>query len=144
VLAPVAEELFFRKLLIDSLRRAYSTRVAVLISSLLFTAMHFSHVYYVSTFVFAITLALLYLKGNSILLCMAAHGAYNAFERFSSLYHILPNMNGQDIASPHSWLSYLVMYVFSVAALVLLAVRFRRLYGTGRRENAGPATGVIL
>lgn len=143
VLTPVAEELFFRKLMIDSLRRTYSTSGTVLISSLLFTAMHFSHVYYVSTFVFAITLALLYLQSKSILICMAAHGVYNLFERFSSLYYILPSMNGQDITRPNSWLSYLVMYVFSVAALALLAVRFQRLYGTDRRENAGPATGVL-
>jgi membrane protease YdiL (CAAX protease family) len=136
LLAPVTEELFFRKLLLNSLCRAYSAKAAVLISSLVFTAMHFSQVYYVSCFVFAMTLALLYLQSKSILICIAAHGAYNLFERFSSLYYILPSMNGQDITRPNSWLSYLVMYVFSVAALALLAVRFERVYGADRRENA--------
>lgn len=137
ILAPAAEELFFRKLLIDSLREKYSTSTAVLVSSLIFSALHFHTFYFVSHMVFAVTLALLYLKSESILTCIAKHGIFNIFATLYDLYDVRPMVTEQNITHLHTWLPYLLMFAFSVIALALIAVRFIRLYGI-QRKNADP------
>jgi membrane protease YdiL (CAAX protease family) len=136
ILAPAAEELFFRKLLIESLNQKYSTRAAVLISSLVFSALHFHAFHFLSTMVFAITLALLYLKSRSILICITAHSIFNIFATFYDLYSAYPMITEQNITDLRTWLPYLVMFAFSVFALALLALRFQRLYGIEQRHHA--------
>jgi membrane protease YdiL (CAAX protease family) len=152
ILAPVAEEIFFRRLLIQSLLIKYSTITAVLISSLIFSLLHFHSFHLVSTMVFAITLALLYLKSQSILICIAAHSIFNIFAILNDLYGFRPMVTEQNIRDPATWLQLLIVYAFSATALALLAVRFQRLYGNNRsphsaecigHEKADPETGVM-
>jgi membrane protease YdiL (CAAX protease family) len=132
ILAPVAEEIFFRRLLIQSLLMKYSTLAAILISSLIFSVLHFHSFHLISTMVFSITLALLYLKSRSILICIASHSIFNIFAVLNDLYGFRPMVTEQNIRDPATWLQFLILYAFSVTALALLAVRFQRLYGNNR------------
>lgn len=82
VLAPVMEEILMRGLVLGGLKNSYGTLAALLISALLFAALHFNMVQTLSAFVCGVVLGVLYLKTGSLLCCMAAHCGYNAISYF--------------------------------------------------------------
>ncbi len=77
LIAPAMEEIVFRFLLLSSLAKKYGVIKGILFSSALFTLVHFSSPYYVSTFAFSIVLCIVFLVRRSVLLCMFIHGLYN-------------------------------------------------------------------
>lgn len=73
LLAPIAEEILFRGILLKGLLEKVSPFTAILISSLLFAAIHFSTEGFISLFVAAFGYALLTVKANSIQPALLAH-----------------------------------------------------------------------
>lgn len=72
IISPISEELIFRGVFLNRLRLIVPTLFAVLISSLLFAALHsFGSIF--SAFIFAICLAILYLKTDNIFVPILAH-----------------------------------------------------------------------
>jgi hypothetical protein len=78
VLAPVAEEVVFRGVLLPSLERHWGARVAVIGSSVLFALMHVTPYAIVPIFVFALILGGLFVRTRSLTVCIAAHAVFNA------------------------------------------------------------------
>jgi membrane protease YdiL (CAAX protease family) len=78
LLAPIAEEILFRGILLKGLLEKVSPFVAILISSLLFAAIHFSTQDFISLFVAAFGYALLTVKSNSIQPALLAHFLNNS------------------------------------------------------------------
>jgi len=82
--APIAEELFFRGLVLSVAKRKFGKIVGVLISSTLFGLVHIqttvsASIYmFFSTAVLGVMLALLVLKTNRLGTSILAHGAFNA------------------------------------------------------------------
>ena len=76
VLAPIFEELFYRKAIIDRLRR-YGDLPAILISGLIFGLVHgnFSQVFY--TAVIGMLLGFVYLRTGNIFYTISLHMTYN-------------------------------------------------------------------
>ncbi len=72
-LAPVAEELLFRSVLLKGLLTRINPLGAILISSLLFAAIHFSSQDFISLFVGAASYAVLTIKSQSIQPAVLAH-----------------------------------------------------------------------
>ncbi|WP_405277604.1 CPBP family intramembrane glutamic endopeptidase [Methanobrevibacter sp.] len=78
IISPIAEELIFRGVLLNRLKLITPTLFAVLVSSLLFGALH-SFGSIISAFVFAICMAILYLKTENICVAILAHFLNNLF-----------------------------------------------------------------
>ena len=78
IISPLSEELIFRGVLVNRIKLFTPTVFAVLISSLLFGALH-SYGSIVSAFVFAICMAILYLKTDNICVPIVAHFLNNLF-----------------------------------------------------------------
>ena len=72
VVSPVAEELIFRGIFLNRLNIIIPPLFAVLVSSLLFASLH-SYGSITSAFIFAICMAILYLKTENILIPIFAH-----------------------------------------------------------------------
>ncbi len=72
-LAPVAEELLFRSILLKGLLTRINPLGAILISSLLFAGIHFSSQDFISLFVAAASYAILTIKSQSIQPAILAH-----------------------------------------------------------------------
>lgn len=72
VVSPVAEELIFRGIFLNRLNIIIPPLFAVLVSSLLFASLH-SYGSVTSAFIFAICMAILYLKTGNILVPIFAH-----------------------------------------------------------------------
>ncbi len=78
IISPISEELIFRGVFLNRLRLAVPLTFAILISSLLFAALHsFGSIF--SAFIFAICVAILYLKTDNIFVPMLAHFLNNLF-----------------------------------------------------------------
>lgn len=76
--APVAEELFFRGLLLRSLARRFSDRVAVVVSAVLFAATHFKVLPFPGLLVVGLLFAYLTKRSGRLGPAIVAHAAFNA------------------------------------------------------------------
>lgn len=77
LLAPVAEEILMRGVVLGGLRGSLGVTAALLISSALFAAFHFNMVQTLSALVCGVVLGLLYIKTDSVFCCILAHAGYN-------------------------------------------------------------------
>lgn len=85
LLSPVVEELIFRGIFLNKLKIIVPNAFAILISSLLFASLHgFGSIF--SSFIFAICMALFYLKSENILVPIFAHFLNNLIGE--SIYHL--------------------------------------------------------
>lgn len=85
LLSPIVEELIFRGIFLNKLKLIVSTTFAILISSLLFASLHsFGSMF--SAFIFAICVAILYLKSENILVPIFGHFLNNLIGE--SVYHL--------------------------------------------------------
>lgn len=77
LVAPVAEELFFRGFLFGALRRRFRPGIAAVASALPFALVHFYLLLMPLLFAFGIVLAYVYQRRGSLFASMAAHAAFN-------------------------------------------------------------------
>jgi uncharacterized protein len=77
IVGPAVEEIFFRGFLFGGLRSRYSWRIAAIISSALFAALHLQPAAFLPLFVFGYILTYLYQRSNSIWPGMIIHMANN-------------------------------------------------------------------
>lgn len=78
LVAPVAEEIFFRGVVYNAWERERGTWVAVVGSALLFAAIHTSLFALVPIFALGVTLALVYRSTRSLAATIALHAGFNA------------------------------------------------------------------
>jgi uncharacterized protein len=78
VIAPVAEEIFFRGILYPTIKQLGFPRTALWGTSLLFAAIHLNFSAFLPLVLFAAILAVLYEKTNNLLSCIIAHSIFNA------------------------------------------------------------------
>ena len=107
LVSPIAEELIFRGIFLNKLKLIVPTVFAILISSLLFASLHSLGSIF-SAFIFAVCMAILYLKSENILVPIFAHFLNNFIGE--SIYHI-------DSASL-LFTNGIVMCVMSILAIV--------------------------
>ncbi|MDE7249661.1 MAG: CPBP family intramembrane metalloprotease, partial [Lachnospiraceae bacterium] len=86
IIAPVIEEILMRGFVLGGLKNTYGVIVALFISALFFTILHFNMVQTLSAFVCGIILGLLYIKTDSIPCCIIAHCGYNLISYFTTIY----------------------------------------------------------
>lgn len=77
VIAPLLEELIYRGFLLKRALRQRKIITAVLLTAGFFGILHLSIVQGISAFVAGVILCILYVKTESITLCIAAHSFYN-------------------------------------------------------------------
>lgn len=77
-IAPVLEELIFRGVILDGLRRTYRLQTSILVSAILFAIVHVHPYLMINAFFLGLLFALIRLRTGSLLLCMLIHGFYNA------------------------------------------------------------------
>lgn len=86
VLAPVIEEVLVRGFILPGMERRYGLWPAVLLSTLMFAAMHFNLAQGLVVLVIGLALALLYMQTRSLLACILMHAVYNLFSYLIMLF----------------------------------------------------------
>ena len=87
VIAPLAEEFFFRGLLFSAAKKIGWPKCGWVVVSLLFAAIHSSAPVFLPLFIFALLLTWLYQKTEGLLAPIAAHAAFNAINVIILLSH---------------------------------------------------------
>ncbi|MBE0475667.1 MAG: CPBP family intramembrane metalloprotease [Coriobacteriia bacterium] len=77
VVAPVAEEIVFRGVLVTALARKRSEATAFVVSAALFAALHFNAFTLVPIFMLGVALAWLFLRTRTLWIPIAAHSVFN-------------------------------------------------------------------
>ena len=86
VVAPIVEELIFRGLILNGLRRNYKAVTAVFMSALLFALFHLNPWQFPATFVLGLLLGWIMLRTNNILLAIIGHSINNFLVLLSLTY----------------------------------------------------------
>lgn len=118
LISPISEELIFRGVFLNRLQLAVPTIFAVLISSLLFAALHsFGSIF--SAFVFGICIAILYLKTENIFVAMFTHFLNNLFAEI-----IVALDSDKILFTNHSVVSAMsVLAIVSFAIILIFIIR---------------------
>ncbi len=77
LITPIIEELFFRGVILEFLRRHYSFSHSLLLSAFLFALVHFNLEAFLSLFVTGLIFGFIYLSTNSLSLCILSHLVIN-------------------------------------------------------------------
>lgn len=80
VIAPIAEEIFYRGILLVGLSKVYSEKKAIVISAMVFSIMHLNPWQVVGAFCIGLVLGWIYMRTKSLGLCMLLHGLINAMD----------------------------------------------------------------
>jgi membrane protease YdiL (CAAX protease family) len=86
VLVPIGEEVFFRGFIYGTLRR-WGWVWAVILSSVLFAAVHLQVVHFLPILLLGVVLAVLYQRTGSLVASIAVHGVNNLIAALASLYN---------------------------------------------------------
>lgn len=122
-ISPISEELIFRGVFLNRLQLALPVVFAVLISSLLFAALHsFGSIF--SAFIFGICIAILYLKTDNIFVAIFAHFFNNLIAEiivfFDSDKVLFTDGMAVSVMSVLAIVSFLILLVFIIRKLKIL------------------------
>ena len=120
IVSPIAEELIFHGVLLNRLRLVVPVLFSIFISSLLFAALHsFGSIF--SAFIFAVCMAILYLKTDNILVPIFAHFLNNLFAESIVFINkqeiIFNNVLVMNCISIVAVLSFIIILIFIVKQL---------------------------
>ncbi|PCJ96490.1 MAG: hypothetical protein COA50_06835 [Flavobacteriaceae bacterium] len=117
LVAPLFEELFFRKFLFHQLLKNNKVWAAILISSVCFSAIHFeTPKNLIPTFIYGIIACLIYLKTKNIVYLIALHFLYNLCTLLCFIY-------GEPffdwVYSQHYGFMYWALFIFGILITIL-------------------------
>ena len=114
IVSPISEELIFRGVFLNRLKLILPTTLAILVSSLLFAALHsFGSIF--SAFVFGVCVAILYLKTDNIFVAIFAHFLNNLFAE------IIVRMDYNNVLFTNNSV-VVIMSILAVCSLVIILI----------------------
>ncbi len=127
VVAPVVEELIFRGIILQGLRRNYNAFVAVFMSALLFSLFHLNPWQMPATFILGLLLGWIMVRANNIILSILGHSINNFLVLLSITYwgeissHAIYLLEKKEFM----YLSGLTV-LFSLVLIFLLSMKWKR------------------
>jgi membrane protease YdiL (CAAX protease family) len=79
IVMPILEEIYYRKIILCQIEKKYSTLIAILISSLMFSIFHMDYIQSQISFIFGILVSYIYVKTRRIEISILLHSAVNLF-----------------------------------------------------------------
>ena len=134
LIAPVMEELIFRKLMLDRIRN-YGEKTAIFFSALCFGLFHGNLTQFLYAFSVGLFLGYVYCKTGKVIYTMVMHALLNAFS--SSLMLLAPAMSGGRFAALAVILCLLVIAALFLTGFAQVIRHLKR--KDLRLDNAAPA-----
>lgn len=120
ILAPILEELVFRGILFGNYRTVMGPWPAIVVSAVVFGAMHYNIVQFVYAFLLGIFFAYLLEKTGELWTCILAHIAANLFSLFATRLGIIEWMFSDVVIC-------LVSGIAALVVAIVLLVRWKKL-----------------
>lgn len=125
IVAPVIEELIFRGILLQGLRKNYHPATAVIVSALLFSLYHLNPWQMPATLLLGILLGWLMLRTNNILLAIIGHSLNNALVLLTVTYWPVISENAFFLLSTQKKLSLSgLLVILAVLLIYLLTIKW--------------------
>ena len=113
IISPLFEELVFRGVFLNRLKENFSILFSILISSLIFAALHsFGNI--TSAFIFAISMAILYIKSNNITVPVLAHVLNNI------LAESIVFLDGEGVLFSNLDVFYIMVFLAVISFAILI------------------------
>lgn len=136
IAAPVAEELLFRGLLTEMLRRHMGSVAAVILSSAVFALMHLQPAVMIDAFLAGLALCYIYLLTRSIYACILLHIFNNAIAMSMQVLEYRDKTLGEIVDSSSI---YFILYAAALAVVSVGAVHAVRTLGRADRNDKNAA-----
>lgn len=134
IIAPAAEELFFRGLLFQASCHRMRFASAALLTSAVFTVVHINHLHVVSTLMFSMCLCYILKITHSLTLCIAAHSGFNLVALTAETFFGKTFLQApEDIRSFSAWLPYFSILVISSLIILSVVKNGKKYLGRGER-----------
>jgi membrane protease YdiL (CAAX protease family) len=127
VIAPVVEELIFRGIILQGLRKNYNAFVSVVMSALLFALFHLNPWQFPATFVLGLLLGWIMIRTNNIILSILGHSINNFLVLLTITYwdkissHAIYLMENENLR-----LTGALVVIFSVILIYLTSIKWFR------------------
>lgn len=127
VVAPVIEELIFRGIILQGLRRNYNAFVAVFMSALLFSLYHLNPWQMPATFVLGLLLGWIMIRTNNILLSILGHSINNFLVLLTITFWEEINSHAVYLLEKQAFMRLSVLTVlFSLVLIFLLSIQWKK------------------
>lgn len=117
IVAPIVEEILFRGLIHCRLKRYFSHKTSLILSSLIFAISHYNPSRIVRTFLFGLLFGSVYDRSGSLIFSIIAHSLINLFVFFTS----------RTIASSPSEMSFILIVYSACILLFFLLIKKKEL-----------------
>ncbi|WP_148605713.1 CPBP family intramembrane glutamic endopeptidase [Acetobacterium tundrae] len=124
VLAPICEELIFRGFIFNKMLTRFSPSKAVIISSVIFGAMHLSTG--ISPTLVGMVLCVIFMKYGSLLPCIAIHGLHNLVVVWFKYFSLLSSDTSTEIIPTYMPPLLIMSVIFVIIGLVWLVLFFQK------------------
>ncbi len=111
VLPAIAEEFFFRGIVLNSFKKKYGIAVGIIASALIFGIYHMNWIQGINAFIVGIALGYIYVKSGSILTTMILHFINNAYGVLCEFY---PSLNFNP-----SGVTFYIVIAISIITLIV-------------------------
>lgn len=123
IVAPLSEEILFKSVVLKGLVQNYSIKKSIIISSILFSVVHLNPWQLLGAFVWALFSGWLFIKTNSLILCILGHSLNNSIQYFM-IYLFGMSIPGytteMDIVQHQPiWFDILGVFILSFSILLL-------------------------
>lgn len=118
VIAPIVEELIFRGIILNGLRKNYRATTAVFISALLFSLFHLNPWQMPATFVLGLLLGWIMIRTRNILLAIIGHSMNNLLVLLTVTYW--KQINSHPFFLLNAWEQYLISGMLVVLSILLM------------------------
>ena len=119
LLPAIGEELIFRGVVLNGLRKRFSPPVAVILSSCLFALMHGNLQQLLYPFILGMVMAWIVVRTGSIVISMVVHFVNNFI---AILFEYLKNTTGFSMDLPNVWWSYILSVLLFLLTFALLFI----------------------
>ena len=85
LIAPIVEELLMRHYVLKGIKNKHGVAIALIVSTLLFSVLHFNFMQTLSAVVGGLIIGMLYIKTDSLFCCILTHALYNSISYFTQI-----------------------------------------------------------
>lgn len=118
-IVPILEEFVFRGVILGGLLKKYSSRTAILVSSILFGALHLNIFQFIIGFCLGLLIGYVYIKTHSICICMLIHVLNDTLSSLPNYYyHEYAQLVGSNIVN---------IILFTVIGSIIIFIGFKGL-----------------
>ena len=130
IVVPITEALIYRGLVFRRLQKLMDVKMAMIVVSVIFGVFHFNLLQGVYSFLLSLLLVCVFLKYQSIFVCMLVHSVANAISVLSNYYGI------SEIFNRSLFVYFLIMIIeLAIALLLFLKIMNAEMSPENKNEN---------